>query len=88
VDLTIRMPDDLVLRLEAVAAAQRKSIQELALEQLSSLVGIDSGPRLGSPAVVLQEMREAPHLSVSDVEELDKAIMCSRLPIRTRDLFS
>ena len=38
-NLTIEMPDDLVRSLEGIAAAQRKSVQQLALEQLSSLAG-------------------------------------------------
>jgi hypothetical protein len=87
-NLIIELPDDLVLSLEGIAAAQRKSIQQLALERLSSLVEINPALRLGSPAAVLRAMQEPPHPSIADVEELDAAIATGRLPIRARDLFS
>jgi hypothetical protein len=71
-----------------MAAAQRKSVQQWALEQLSSLVEADSGVRAGSPAAVLRVMQESPHLSSADVDELDAVIAAGRLPIRARDLIS
>ena len=37
-NLNIEMPDDLARSLEGIAAAQRKSIQQLALERFISLV--------------------------------------------------
>ena len=43
--------------------------------------------RAGSPAAVLRAMHEPPHLSVSDVDELDAAIAGGRLPVRTHRLF-
>ena len=55
-NLTIEMPDDLVRSLEGIAAAQRKSIQQLALEQFSSLIEVTPEARLGSPAAVLRAM--------------------------------
>jgi predicted transcriptional regulator len=87
-NLTIEIPDDLVRSLEGIAAAQRKSVQQLALEQLSSLVGVISEPRTGSPAAVIRVMQESPHPSSADVDELDAAIAAGRLAVRTRDLFS
>ena len=87
-NLIIELPDDLVLSLEGIAAAQRKSIQQLALERLSSLVEISPAPRAGSPAAILRVMQEPPHPNLADVEELDRVIAAGRLPIRTRDLFS
>jgi hypothetical protein len=87
-NLIIEVPDDLVRSLEGIAAAQRKSIQQLALERLSSLVEVIPEPRVGSLAAVLRTMQESPHPSVADVDELDAAIAAGRLPIRTRDLFS
>ena len=84
-NLIIEMPDDLVRSLEGIAAAQRKSVQQLALEQLSSLVIPKA--RAGSPAAVLRVMQEPPHPSSTDVDELDAAIAAGRLPVRTRDLF-
>jgi hypothetical protein len=87
-NLTIEMPDDLVRSLEGIAAAQRKSVQQLALEQLSSLIGVNPEPRVGSPAAVLRVMQEPPHPSSADVDELDAAIAAGRLAVRARDLFS
>jgi hypothetical protein len=87
-NLTIEMPDDLVSSLEAIASSQRKSIQQLALERLSSLVDVNPEPRAGSPAALLRVMLEPPHPSAADVDELDAAIAAGRLPIRPRDLFS
>ena len=86
--LIIELPDDLVLSLQGMAAAQRKSLQQLALERLSSLVDMSPALRAGSPAAVLRAMREPPHPELADVEELDAVIAAGRLPIRARDLFS
>jgi len=86
-NLIIEVPDDLARSLEGIAAAQHKSIQQLTLERLSSLVEITAASRAGSPAVVLGVMQALPHPSSADVDELDAAIAAGRLPIRTRDLF-
>src|SRR5208282_5000108 len=83
-DLTIEVTDDLARSLGEIAAAQHKSIQDLAIERLSSLVEVDPEHRAGSPAAVLRPMQAAPHLSASDVDELDRAIASGRLPVRTR----
>ena len=87
-NLIIEVPDHLVRSLAPIAAAQRKSVQQLALEQLSSLVGVAPGPPAGSPAAVLRVIEEPPHLSSADVDELDAVIAAGRLPVRARDLFS
>jgi hypothetical protein len=87
-NLTIEMPDDLVRSLEGIAAAQRKSVQQLALDQLSSLVEGVPGPPAGSPAAVLRAMQEPPHPTSADVDELDAAIAAGRLAVRAPDLFS
>jgi hypothetical protein len=87
-NLTIELPDRLAHDLEAIAAAQGKSIQQLALERLNSLVEVSVEPRAGSPAAILRAMPEPPHPSEADVDELDAAIRAGRLPIRPRDLFS
>src|SRR5438105_3013067 len=65
-NLTIEVPDDLVRGLEAIAAAQRKTVQQLALERLSSLVEVSPEPRAGSPAALLRAMQELPHPSAAD----------------------
>jgi hypothetical protein len=87
-NLIIEVPDDLVRSLEGIAAAQRKSIQQLALERLSSLVEVRPEASAGSPAAILRVMKESPHPSVADVDEFDAAIAAGRVPIRTRDLLS
>jgi hypothetical protein len=84
-NLTIQLPDDVARSLEGIAAAQRKTVQQLALEQLSALI---SEPHAGSPEAVLRAMRGSPHPSAADVEELDAAILAGRLAVRDRDLFS
>jgi len=84
-NLIIEMPDDLVRSLAGIAAAQHKSIQQLVLEQLSSIVEVSPGPPPGTSWAVLRAMREPPHPSPADVDELDHAIAAGRLPIRTRD---
>ncbi len=82
------MPDDLVRRLEGIAARERKTVQQLALDQLRSFV--EAGPEHppGSPAAVLRATHDPPHLSSADLDELDAAIASARLPIRLRDRFS
>jgi predicted transcriptional regulator len=87
-NLTIEMPDDLARILEGIAAAQHKSIQQLAIERLRSLVELSPQQRDGSADTLLRAMREPPYPTVSDVDEIEAAIAAGRLPIRTRDLFS
>jgi hypothetical protein len=87
-NLIIELPDDLVLSLQGIAAAQRKSLQQLALERLSSLVDVSPAQRAGSPAAVLRAMQEPPYPNLADVEALDAVIAAGRIPIRSRDLFS
>ncbi len=87
-NLTIEMPDELARSLEEIAAAQHKSVQQLAIERLISLVEGGPGDRAGSPAAVLRAMQEPPHLHAADVDRLDAAIAAGRLAVQTRDLFS
>ena len=87
-NLNIEMPDDLARSLEGIASAQRKSIQQLALERLISLVEDIPERPAGSPVAVLRAMQEAPHPTAADVDELDALIAAGRLPVRARDVFS
>jgi hypothetical protein len=87
-NLIIEVPDHLARSLERMAAAQRKTLQQLAVERLSSLVEAGPTARAGSPLAILRVMLEPPHPSVSDVDELDAAIAAGRLPVHTPDLFS
>jgi hypothetical protein len=87
-NLTIELPDNLAQRLEKLAAAQRKSVQQLALEKLSLLVEAAPNTLAGSPVELLRVMREGPRLSTEDVDALEASIASGRLPIQTPDLFS
>lgn len=84
-NLTIEMPDNLARGLEGIASAQGKSVEQLALEQLSSLI---SALQPGSPEAVLRMMYEPPHLTASDVDDLDAVLSAGRLRVRPGDLFS
>jgi len=75
--MTIQIPDDLARGLEGIAAAQRKSVEQVALESLLSLVESAS-----SPEVVLRAVRQLPHPSAAAVDDLDAAIAATRLPVR------
>ena len=86
-NMIIEVPDDLARSLEEIAAAQHKSIQQVAIERLRSLCEVNPEPADGSAAAVLRAVHEPPHLSVSDVDELDAAIAGGRLPVRTQRLF-
>jgi len=87
-NLIIEMPDDLARSLEGIAAAQHRTVRELAIERLRSLVDMGVEPSAGSPAAILRAMREPPHPSASEVDELEAAIAAGRIPTQGRDLFS
>ena len=80
--LTIQIPDDLARCLEGIATAQKKSVEQVAVERLRSLVS-----SAGSPGVVLRAMREPPHLSSSAVDDLEAAIASGRLPVHEQGAF-
>ena len=80
--LSIEIPEDLARRLEGLAIAQNKSVEEVALERLQSLL-----PTPGSPSAVLRAMREQPHLSSSVVDDLEAAIGRGRLAVREQGAF-
>ena len=73
-NLMLEIPDELARSLEGIATAQHKSLQELAFERLRSLVTVDPDDRMGSAAALLRAMREPPHPSSSDVDDLDAAM--------------
>jgi hypothetical protein len=52
-----------------------------------SIEPVESDPPRGSPAAILQAMREPPHLSREDVDELRRVIKESRLPSNPRGVF-
>ncbi len=80
--LTIQIPDDLARWLEGLTAEQKKSVEQVALERLCSLVW-----SAGSPGAVLRAMMEPPHLSASAIDDLDAAIAGGRLPVREHSAF-
>ncbi len=87
-NLTIGLPDELARDLEGIAAAQHKTVQQLAVERLSSLVLGEKEPSPGSPVAVLRAMRETPHLSAADMDELDASVASGRLAIQPGDPFA
>jgi predicted transcriptional regulator len=80
--MTIQIPDDLARGLEGIAAAQHKSVEQVALESLRSLFD-----KTISPEAILRAVRELPHPSAAAVDELDAAIAAARLPVRDRVAF-
>ncbi len=80
--MTIQIPDDLARGLEGIAAAQQKSVEQLALESLRSLFESTS-----SPEVLLRVLRELPHPSPAAVDDLDAAIADARLPMGDQGAF-
>ena len=80
--LTIHIPDDLVRYLEGIAAVQKKSVEQVALERLSGVP-----ERAGSPGAVLRAMKELPHVCPADVDDLDAAIAGGRLPVSDQGAF-
>jgi hypothetical protein len=80
--MMIQIPDDLARGLEGIAAAQHKSVQQLAVERLRSLLDVST-----SPPYLLQTLRALPHPSPEAVDELEHAIAASRLPVRDNGVF-
>lgn len=80
--LIIQIPDDLARGLEGIAAPQRKSVEELAVERLRSLLG-----SVGSPESVLRAMKEPPHPNASTIDDLEAAIAHGRRPVFERGAF-
>jgi hypothetical protein len=80
--MTIQIPDDLVRGLEGIAAAQKKSVEQLAVERLRDLL-----EEPASPQALLRTIRALPHPSHSAVDDLEAVIAESRLPVRDRGVF-
>jgi hypothetical protein len=77
-NLIINMLDHLVRSLEGIAAAQHKTVEQLAIGQLRSLVKAAGEPPVGSAAALLWVMQQPPHPSASGVAELEAAIAAGR----------
>jgi hypothetical protein len=80
--MTIQIPDDLARGLEGIAAAQQKSVEQVALDGLRCLFD-----KASSPEVVLRAVRRLSHPSVAAVDDLDAAIAAARLPVRDQGDF-
>ena len=80
--MTIQIPDDLAHRLEGIAAAQQKSVEQLALESLRSLFEKEDAPE-----ALLRAVRALPHPSAAAVDDLEAAIAAARLPVRDEGAF-
>ena len=80
--MTIQIPDDLARGLEGMAAAQQKSVEQVALDGLRSLFD-----KASSPEVVLRAVRQLSPPSVAAVDDLDAAIAGARLPVRDQGAF-
>jgi hypothetical protein len=81
--MTIQIPDDLARGLEENAAAQKKTVEQVASDSLRSIF-----ENTGSPRAVLLALRQLPHPSPAAVDELDAAIACARLPVRDEGVFA
>ena len=80
--VTIQIPDDLARGLEGIAVAQRKSVEQVALESLRSLFD-----KTSSPEAVLRSVRQLRHPSAAAVDDLEAAISAARLPVRNQGAF-
>ena len=80
--MTIHIPDDLARGLEGIAAAQQKSVDQVALDNLRSLFD-----RASSPEGVLRAVRGLTHPSAAAVDDLEAAIAAARLPVGGQGAF-
>lgn len=75
--LTIGIPDDLARSLEAIASAQKKSMEQVALDRLRS----------GFDTVDSAALRELPRPSSAAVDDLDASLAASSLPVGDEGAF-
>jgi len=80
--VTIQVPDDLARGLEGIAAAQQKSVQQLVIERLRSLLD-----RPTSPQSLLRVVKALPHPSHAALDDLDASMADARLPVRDNGAF-
>jgi hypothetical protein len=70
--MTIQIPDDLARGLEGIAVAQKKTVEQLALDSLRLLFD-----KASSPEALLRSVRRLPHPSAAAVDDLEAAILAS-----------
>jgi plasmid stability protein len=80
--MIIQIPDDIARALEGMAAAQHRSVEQLAVERLR-----DHLHEPASPQALLRTIRALPHPSPSAVDDLEAVIAESRLPVREQGVF-
>jgi hypothetical protein len=80
--MTIEIPDDLARGLAEIAAGQQKSVEQVALDSLRSLLD-----RASSPGIVLRAIRQLAHPSAAAVDDLEAAIAAARMPVRDQGAF-
>ena len=80
--LTIEIPSDLALCLESIALTQKKSMEQVAMERLSSLL---QSP--GSPSAVLSAMRQHLSIDVDAVDEMETAMRIGSFQVVDSILF-
>lgn len=79
--MTIQIPDDVARGLEGIAAAEHKSVEEVAVERLRCLVDKTS------PEAVLRLLRERPRPSADAIQDLNAAIEEGRVPVHDEGVF-
>ncbi len=85
--LTIELPEALAQRLAWLAAAQKKSVEQVALERLTPLLESAIAQPSGSPTAIRQAMREPPYLRWEEVDELERVFVEGRLPVQPEGVF-
>ena len=80
--MTLQIPDDLARGLQGIASAQRKSVEQVALEGLRLLFDARR-----SPDAVLSAIRKLSHPSAAAVDDLEAAILAGRLPVNDQGAF-
>ena len=81
-DMNIEIPEDVARRLVEIAAAQHKTVEQIAVERLRSF-----GIAHSSPAHLLAVIRGLPRPSAGAVDDLEAAIASNRLPVRDQGMF-
>jgi hypothetical protein len=80
--VTIQIPDDLTRGLEGLAAMQKKTVEQVAVEGLRLLF-----KESDSPADLLQSLLSLPHPSPAAVDDMEAAIVAAQLPVRDLESF-
>ena len=65
-NLTLEIPDEMARTLEAIATAQHKTVEDLALDRLRSLADSKSSGLPGSPAAVRNALLGLRNVSVAE----------------------